>query len=146
MGVLEELHDEHKARQERIAKAAFKTVALPPKPLTITSEDLPFASFDIILNEICAYFGTRVEDILSSRRQADLAKKRAMLAYMTYLLTPLSNPQIAIKMNRDPTSIGYAINRVRNNLSMHTETIDILEAKIVPLLEEKTQRVKKRDR
>lgn len=144
MGLLEELHEERKARLLRIEQAAIRPAPspiLPPEPLNVR-DNLPFNNFDIIMNEICAYYGDRVEDILSSRRQANLSQHRSILAYMVYLLTPLSNPQIATKMNRDPTSIGYAINKIKNNILLHRPIIEELEAKIRPLLVERGRRVK----
>lgn len=148
MGLLEQLHQERKARLERIEQAAFKSTSagFSPEPLQVNSNTLPFDSFDIILNEICAYYKTRVEDIFSPRRMLDLANKRMVLAYMVYLLTPLSNPQIAAKMKRDPSSIWYAINKMRSNLANYAETIAELEQRIRPLLEERGRRVGKKAR
>ena len=130
MGLLEQLHQERKARLERIERAAYRPKALP------------FDSFDIILNEICEYYQTRAEDIFSQRRMMGLSNKRMVLAYMVYLLTPLSNPQIAAKMKRDPSSISLALNKMRNNITSYTEVIQELEQRIRPLLEERGRRVK----
>lgn len=137
MGLLETLHEERKARLARIKQAAVEEPE-PPKIIPEPEEEEPSIqeevfvnkgnnSFEIILFEICEYYKVRHEDILSSRRLNSIAEKRQILAYMLYLMTKLTNPQIASKLNRDPTSIGYAIHKIRNNMERYREDIALLE-------------------
>lgn len=124
MGVLEDLHDEHKARQKRLQAAAIKKPIPTPPPPRI---DVPRNSFDIVIKEVCTFYKVSEDNLLSSRRQFDIASKRQILAYMTYLMTKLTNPQIGSRMGRDPTTIWYAITKIHNNIGKYQTDIDQLE-------------------
>lgn len=148
---LASLHQEHKDRQSRIRRAAIKAapVMLPPSPPEVdppTEEAEPsekkiiginkknLGSFDIILNEICRYYKVRRMDILSHRRLNNICGPRQMLAYMLYKMTNFTTHQIAPKMDRDPSSVAYAIKKVENELALHQSAIDHLEEIIATLL------------
>lgn len=142
---LDDLHKEHKARKLRLQRAAFRAVTEPPKASTEPSlpEEPPppekpklvlFSTFDLIINDLCAYYNIRKLDVLSNRRIYDITKQRHMLAYMLYRMTTFTNPQIAAKMGRDPTTISYAINKIRDNLADHATEVEELELRIGDLL------------
>jgi len=143
--ILASLHQEHKDRQLRISRAALKDVT---EPITITSSaslekppapqvierKITGSTFDIILNEICRYYNVRELDILSQRKLNNIAERRHMLAYMLYRMTGMTSPQIAPKMNRDPSTVGYAIKKIQANLEKYQSDIDALENSIRELL------------
>jgi len=132
MGILETLHEEHKARLKRIEKAAVK----PPEPQPIRKiadikrqmvEVKLKPSLDIILHELCVYYDVMPEDILSKRRQGRIAERRQIFMYLANKLTFLTNPQIADKMDRDHTTILYGITKIQSNLGEYASDLDKLE-------------------
>lgn len=137
------LHEQHKARQERIKQAA---VSNPEPPRIIhdfsgkeeRKKNKPklksILTFDIILNTVCEYYNVRKIDILSSRRLRNISAQRHMLAYMLYRMTSFTNNQIAPKMNRDPTTVGYAIKKMIDSADKFKEDIEELEKRISVLL------------
>ncbi|HYT42924.1 MAG TPA: helix-turn-helix domain-containing protein [Methylomirabilota bacterium] len=144
--ILASLHEEHKARRLRIKRAALKSLtdnsslAGQGPEIEITEQVPPeknkknHSSFDIVLNEICRYYNVRQIDLLSSRRLNNISGPRHMLAYMMYHMTSLTTHQIAPRMNRDPSTIGYAIKKIQDNLERHQSDIDALEATLKDLL------------
>lgn len=137
--LLADLHEKHKARQARIKAAAIPT---PPAPKPIpTTEIISIPNhFDIILREFCGYFEIRSEDVLSQRRLNYIADKRQLLAYMVYWLTDYTNPKIAARIQKDPSTVFYAIKKIQNNLPLHRKDIEALEARIKPLLPPKRKK------
>ena len=141
MGLLETLNEEHKARRERLRKAALKAVTKPeiiiaieikpeeePQPQPSIERKVFFTNtFDATVYEVCRYYNVREKDIFSHRHMPEVVKSRYMIIYVMYELTSLTNPQIGAKMGRDPTSIWYAIKKVKANISKWRPDIDILE-------------------
>lgn len=143
--LLEELHEQHKARQARIKGAAIKIAPEPiidlispepePPPVVVEPPVPAWAKkppFEIIMSELCAYYAITREDILSSRRR--FADQRHMLSYILDIMTVLTYPQIGMRTHRDPTTIRYAIHKVRDGLPNRQQEIDELKARIAPLL------------
>jgi chromosomal replication initiation ATPase DnaA len=149
--LLEALNEEHKARQERIKRAAVKNTE-PPRVIHDFSgaeerkknkpKIKPLLTFDIILNEVCEYYNVRKLDILSSRRLRNISVQRHMLAYMLYRMTSFTNNQIAPKMNRDPTTIGYAIKKMIDSADQFKEDIEELEKRISEILAQRGKHVR----
>lgn len=132
MGLLETLHEEHKARKQRIAEAAVK----PPEPSGVRKisdlkkEMVTFKlkpSLDIILHELCKYYGMHPLDVLSKRRNAKIALRRQILMFLADRLTVMTNPQIAGKLDRDPTTIRHGITKIAANIITFQKEIDELE-------------------
>jgi len=145
--ILASLHEEHKARQLRIKRAALKSLTENSSletghgsEIETTGQGPPeksnknHSSFDIILNEICRYYNVRQIVILSSRRLINISGPRHMLAYMMYHMTTMTTHQIAPRMNRDPSTIGYAIKKIKDNIARYQSDIDALEAALKDLL------------
>src|SRR6266404_8956220 len=143
---LDLLHEAHKARQNRLKRAALKAVTealdsvmeperLPEPP---PDGDAPvirrLTAFDTILNEICTYYNVRKMDVLSQRRIDNVVHARHMLAYMLHRMTSFTNGQIAHNMQKDMSSISYAINKIINHIQSHQSDIDELENRIGKLL------------
>lgn len=153
--VLASLHEEHKARQDRIRHAAFRALTEPvlppaaPEPPLIALTDPEVEAvpvvlrvvnksvFDIILDEICTYYSVRKMDLFSNRRMRNISTHRHMLIYMVYRMTKWSNPKIGSKVDRDPSSVGYAINKILDNIDQYEEQILQLQERIAPLLAQK---------
>jgi len=145
---LDSLHEAHKARQNRLKRAALKAVTealnsvMEPEPVLLP-EPPPdsgapvvrrLTTFDMVLNEICTYYNVRKMDILSQRRMDNVCQARHMLAYMLHRMTNFTNGQIAHNMQKDMSSISYAINKIINHIQSHQSDIDELENRIGKLL------------
>lgn len=145
VSILDDLHEKHKARQARIKAAAFKAltegaspIAAPPQEPVSTIAPLVIPNqFEIILTEFCDHFKVRREDIMSARRLNYIATHRQLLIYMMYWLTDYTNYKIGAKINRDPSTVLYAIKKIQSNLPLHRKDIEELEARIKPLLPQK---------
>src|SRR6266404_7486106 len=147
---LDSLHEAHKARQNRLKRAALRAVTealnsvmepepeprlLPePPPETDAPAIRRLTAFDTILNEICTYYNVRKMDVLSQRRMDNVVHARHMLAYMLHRMTSFTNGQIAHNMQKDMSSISYAINKIINHIQSHQSDIDELENRIGKLL------------
>lgn len=132
MGLLETLHEEHKARQQRIADAAIRPPENSPvrkisdlKKEMVTYKLKP--SLDIILHELCRYYGMHPIDVLSKRRSAKIAVRRQILMFLADRLTVMTNPQIAGKLDRDPSTVRHAIAKITINIAVFQKEIDELE-------------------
>ena len=143
---LDSLHEAHKARQNRLKRAALKAVTealdsvmelerLPePPPDSDTPVVRRLTAFDTVLNEICTYYNVRKMDVLSQRRIDNVVHARHMLAYMLHRMTSFTNGQIAHNMQKDMSSVSYAINKILNHIQSHQSDIDELENRIGKLL------------
>src|SRR6266571_1332240 len=132
---LDSLHEAHKVRQSRLKKAAFKAVTNPEPESESEPETVRYSTtFEIILREICTYYDVRKLDILSQRRINNITHPRHMLAYMLYRMTSFTNGQIAKNMQKDISTIAYAINKIINHIQSHQSDIDELEKRIEKLL------------
>jgi chromosomal replication initiation ATPase DnaA len=140
--VLASLHKEHKERQLRLRKAALKAVTEPaiiplietttiaqPEPTDIPTKKFS-NTFEATLYEVCRYYDVREKDVLSNRHMPLVIKCRHIIAYILYDITKLTNPQIGAKMDRDPTTIWYAISKIKSQLDVLQPEISELEARI----------------
>lgn len=123
--LISKLKTEHEERLERIRRAA-----VPDNRLKITDKTEISGNFEIILYEVCRYYGVREIDILSLRRQDKLPEKRHILAYMLWRMTKLTNSTIAKNLDRDITSIGYAIKKIKKKADLYQRDIKNLEDRI----------------
>jgi hypothetical protein len=153
--LLASLHEEHKARQERLKKAAFKAVTVDAIPIHQSAppfstpqniaERLPSSdaaeggagtikkcstTFDATVLETCQFYNVRPKDVFSNRHAPEFVKCRHIMAYILYDITSFTNPQIGKKMNRDPTSILHAINKIKSNLDTLQPDITEIERRI----------------
>lgn len=153
---LEELHREHKERQQRLKQAALKIAPPPPPPAPEPIYVAPQHKFDslpeviinkpivgitttvnIITDVVCSFYGVKEKDIRSNRRLNNIVKVRHVLIYLIYNLTTFTAPQIGRKLNRDPTTVSYAIHKVEGNLEFLKEEISKLEEIIELKLEQR---------
>ena len=144
------LHREHKERQQRLKQAAIKIAPPPPAPEPVAaSQQKPpeivvnnpvvgiTTTVDIIIREVCLFYGAKERDIKSNRRINNIVKVRHVLIYLIYNLSSFTAPQIGKKLNRDPTTVGYAIHKVEAQLESLREEISKLEEIIIPKIEQK---------
>ena len=144
-------HQDHKDRQLRIKRAA-KVVIQPAIEAKLDAvmeiapeeaEDLgpdrsKWASFDLIIYEVCRYYKIKKSDLLSPRRFNNIARSRHVLAFIALRLTKLTIHQMAPRMDRDPSTVYYAIKKVEADLANYQTEIDEIEARLKPLLPPRT--------
>jgi chromosomal replication initiation ATPase DnaA len=133
MSVITSLHEQHKERVSRIKRAALKDLTAKPVEPKIGSIT------DIILTEVCAYYKVRKEDILAQRRGA-INHPRHMVVYLLYLTTSYTNPQIASKIQRDPATITYSLQKTKREAKRYQTEIDALYGRIMFLIGKKKER------
>lgn len=134
-----ELHNAHKERLARIARAAIihrKPIKPKPSPMVVESpmptvkaepkrklwfciedfEELSSRKFAIgdIQKAVCAYYGLTRNDLVSARRTKKLVIPRHVAMYLCRELTPRSHPWIGRFFgHRDHTVSIYACNKIR---------------------------------
>lgn len=125
--ILASLHEEHKARQLRIRKAAFKAVTVPPpeEPQKHCS-----SIFDATVYEACRFYNVRPNDVFPNRHAPEVVKCRHIIAYIMYDLTSFTNPQIGVMLDRDPTSIRSAIDKIKHSLDTLQPEINEIKRRI----------------
>lgn len=143
-------HEQHKARQLRLKQAALKIAPPPapplppPEPTAEPEEIIPPKkrifpnTFEATLYEVCRYYDVRERDVLSHRNIPAVVRCRHIIAYILYDITNMTNPQIGHRLNRDPTTVWYAIQKIRDNLEEHREDIEELESRIKTALHKDT--------
>lgn len=57
--------------------------------------------------------GVSVNEILSNRRHKDLVQARHIAMFLAHEMTTLSYVQIGAAMNKDHTSVMYAVNKIK---------------------------------
>ena len=58
--------------------------------------------------------GVSVNEIMSNRRQKELVQARHIAMFLAHETTTLSYVQIGAVMNKDHTSVIYAVNKIKN--------------------------------
>lgn len=138
--VLDRFHEEHKARQLRLRRAAFKEVTVEPKPQLepehpdpvpeIPQQQYCSTVFNATVREVCEFYNVRPRDAISNRHSPEFVKCRHIIAYILYDITSMTNPQIGRKMDRDPTSIFHAIAKIKKTLEELQPDITEIERRI----------------
>ena len=70
---------------------------------------------------VAAYFNISVDNILSTRRSAELMVPRQIAIYLSSQTTRLSLVQIGRQFERDHTTVIHAIHRVKDRISVDEE-------------------------
>ena len=63
------------------------------------------------------YYGIKVVDLMSVRRERKIARPRQLAMYLAKTMTPLSLPDIGTQFGRDHTTIIHAVKTIENLLS-----------------------------
>jgi chromosomal replication initiation ATPase DnaA len=94
---------QHHLRQQRIKNAAFT----PPLA------QLPHYSsiFDVVMFRVCDRYHVHSNDIMSQRRRGNIVKARHAAIVMLDRFTRWTAPKIASKMNKDPSTIFYVLQK-----------------------------------
>jgi hypothetical protein len=116
-------HHLHKQRQNRIRKSAIRPpdailepeplppIPPPPSPPLPTPRERYFSVFDIVMKLVCEQYDVTSSDILSQRRLGNIVKARHAAIVMLYRFTQWTTFKIALKLNRDPSTVFYVIQK-----------------------------------
>lgn len=88
-----------------------------------------------ILEVTADYYGLKISDLKSVRRERRIARPRQMAMYLSKLLTSLSLPDIGMHFERDHTTILHAIRTIEDLVSKDEQLQDDLERLRVHLKE-----------
>lgn len=92
----------------------------------------------LIVEVIASHFGFEADEILSQKRNKDIAYSRQIAMYLCRQMTDLSLQQIGKELgNRDHTTVRHGIEKITEDLKNSQflqDTIDVLQKKINPAL------------
>ena len=92
----------------------------------------------LIVEVIASHFGFEADELLSQKRNKDIAYSRQIAMYLCRQMTDLSLQQIGKELgNRDHTTVRHGIEKITENLKNSQflqDTIDVLQKKINPAL------------
>ena len=92
----------------------------------------------LIVEGIASHFGFEADELLSQKRNKDIAYSRQIAMYLCRQMTDLSLQQIGKELgNRDHTTVRHGIEKITEDLKNSQflqDTIDVLQKKINPAL------------
>lgn len=92
----------------------------------------------LIVKVIASHFGFEADELLSQKRNKDIAYSRQIAMYLCRQMTDLSLQQIGKELgNRDHTTVRHGIEKITEDLKNSQflqDTIDVLQKKINPAL------------
>ena len=92
----------------------------------------------LIVEVIASHFGFEADELLSQKRNKDIAYSRQIAMYLCRQMTDLSLQQIGKELgNRDHTTVRHGIEKITEDLKNSQflqDTIDVLQKKINPAL------------
>ena len=92
----------------------------------------------LIVEVIASHFGFEADELLSQKRNKDIAYSRQIAMYLCRQMTDLSLQQIGKELgNRDHTTVRHGIEKITEDLKSSQflqDTIDVLQKKINPAL------------
>lgn len=88
---------------------------------------------------ILFYLGVTRDELKSNSKAKQIANVRAVWSFLMYELTTMSYPQIARKIDKDPSTILKAARRVRENPALLASAVDVV-GKIDPATRQIVQR------
>lgn len=86
-----------------------------------------------IQRTVCSYYGVELKDMLSDRRQIDVARARQIAMFLSRSMTPKSFPNIGQLFNRDHTTVLHAIRsvtRLTSNSAEFAKDVETLRAEL----------------
>ena len=90
----------------------------------------------LIVEVIASHFGFEADELLSQKRNKDIAYSRQIAMYLCRQMTDLSLQQIGKELgNRDHTTVRHGIEKITEDLKNSQflqDTIDVLQKKINP--------------
>ena len=110
------------------AEEALRDVIYPDKPREITPS--------YIINVVSEHFGIKVEDIISKKRNAEIALPRQIAMYLCREMTDISLNEIGSFVgNRDHTTVMHGSSKIAEDIKKNTDLaakVDIIRKKISP--------------
>ena len=88
-----------------MAKNSLKDIINPNKTKVI--------NFDVIIEEVSKHYNISINDILSNKRNKEIATPRQIIMYLCDKLTEDTKSNIGKKMNRDHATVISNINKVK---------------------------------
>ncbi len=93
---------------------ALKDILPPPRPRKIT--------IDMVQKSVADFYGLKVSDLLSKKRNRQFAFPRQIAMYVCRRLTDASYPQIGAKFgNRDHTTVLHANTKIEREIAENSE-------------------------
>lgn len=81
-------------------------------------QDKKFLSIDSIQKEVAGFYGLRVQDLKSGRKQKNIAVPRQIAMYLARRYTGASYPDIGEKFGgKDHSTVIHAVKKIENNVS-----------------------------
>lgn len=94
----------------------------------LQSNDVQEVTAGVIIDVVSRYFNVRVDELLSKKKNKELAFPRQISMYLCRVLTELSFPKIAAAFNRkDHTTVMYAYEQISNQVEINPELKSIME-------------------
>lgn len=104
---------------EELAARALKDIVKVRDVKRITPE--------LIMDAVAAKYHLRRDDLLSNRRNQDVALPRQLAIYLTHELTGLSTTRIGDAFKRDHSTIMYACKRTQDTIDANKEYSNMVE-------------------
>lgn len=92
-----------------IWRAVIRAHVFPPAPRPMHPPERP--TFAEIRQTVCGFQRVSFQSVVSARRNVALVTIRGKIIFLAWALTPMSLPQIGLKLNRDHTTILYSIRK-----------------------------------
>ncbi len=94
----------------------------------LQTNDVQEVTAGVIIDVVSRYFNVRVDELLSKKKNKELAFPRQISMYLCRTLTELSFPKIAAAFNRkDHTTVMYAYEQISNQVEINPELKSIME-------------------
>lgn len=141
MTFLQQIQDEHRARQVRFGLAPQRRPVVlqrtvPAEPVATpawANYELPFPTVRRIIRRVGRQYGVSLIDMLSARRTAKVVLPRQIAMYLAKTLTQGSFPEIGRRFGgRDHTTIMHAVTKIEGLRATDPE----LDEQIIKLIAE----------
>ena len=111
-----------------LAEEAIKDMIYPDKPKEITPS--------LIINVVAEHFGVSIEDIVSKKRNSEIALPRQVYMYLCRELTDVSLDNIGSNVGgRDHSTVMHGVDKIKEDIKNNEELrnkIAIIKKKIIP--------------
>ena len=111
-----------------LAEEAIKDMIYPDKPKEITPS--------LIINVVAEHFGVSIDDIVSKKRNKEIALPRQVYMYLCRELTDISLDSIGSNVGgRDHTTVMHGVDKIKEDINNNEELrnkITIIRKKIIP--------------
>ena len=111
-----------------LAEEAIKDMIYPDKPKEITPS--------LIINVVAEHFGVSIEDIVSKKRNKEIALPRQVYMYLCRELTDVSLDSIGSNVGgRDHSTVMHGVDKIKEDINNNEELrnkISIIRKKIIP--------------